>query len=441
MPSSRPPAPDLSGRPTETAIPLQGIELVTTTNGHALPASQLLAATGERVVDLGDDLRAHLAINVIHDGRLLPTPFLTRSGKPVDPSMVRPLFVHERDWGASLVGAELAGALGLDSYLHVHVARVLLDFGRFPGLTPHNASYMERLAINTPFAQWLSFDQHWRLLAHWYDAISDHMDRVMLRKVLTIGVHTYDVYNDSGTLRPEVSIINRALSYQHNNRMPQGLFDALYPDRLGEFTCDRVLPSRISLHLERAGVPVALNFPYCLPEGSVEVRSQVWHFFDYVRDRMHQAYADTISDPVYDLVWAMLLDTNLRSSDCQALRSYLHMFRTPQKGRVREFRTARKAYEHIQAFVHADSGKIIDDYRFGEGRPGAIGIEIRKDLLWELDDKLQPIAPRPGNARSIAQLVAQAIDHYFKIDRATRNPYNQTIRSPRPPHVRPHREG
>lgn len=434
----RPPAPDVVREPGLPAIPLHEVAMVTDESACELPPSEMISAQGSAVVNLGDDLRPHIAVTVIHDGRVVPGPFLTRNGQPVDPELIVPLYTRERDWGASLIAAELAGALGIDSFLHVHVARVLMDFGRFPGLTPKNATYMERFAINTPFAQWLDFHQKWTLLDKWYDAISAHMDRELSDKVLTIGVHTYDVYNESGTLRPEISVLNRALSYQQFTRMPQGLFDPLYPDRLGEFTCDRVLPSRISLNLERSGVPVALNFPYCLPEGSVEVRSQVWHFFDFVRRRMVLAHPDIIDQPAYDLVWAMVLDTNLRSSDCQALRSYLHMFRTPPRGRIREFRAARRAYEHIQDFVRADNGQLIDDYRFGAGRPGAIGIELRKDLIWELDDDGQPIAPRYDNARAIARLIAQAIDHYFKIDRARRIPYNQTIRSPEPPHDRSH---
>lgn len=403
---------------------------------QVLPPSQLLAASGDPAIALPQDLLDQIVIECIHDGRVLPRRFLTCPDGERCLEDVEALYHRERDWGASLIASELAGALGLESWFHVHLARVLMDFGRFPGLTPPHASYMERYAINSPFAQWLGYEQKRDLLGDWYDRISDHMDQVLARRGLTIGVHTYDVYNESGTLRPEISILNRTLAYQQSSRMPVGLFDPLYPDRLGEFTCDRVLPSRISLHLERSGLPVALNYPYLLPEGSVEVRSQVWHFFDWVRERMVQQQPEIADDPVYHLVWRMLMDTNLRSSESQALRSYLHMFRTAPRGRKREFAAARKAYEAIRAFQLRDEGRLIDEYRFGEGRPGAIGIEVRKDLVWELDKELRPVRPRLDNARRIARLVAEAIEYYFTVDRTRRIPYNTPIRSPEPPHER-----
>lgn len=423
--------PPLSSRPV-LALDQKGP--VTDRASTTFWPSELVAAAPSAPVDIDPGLLPHIAITCIHDGSAIPSDFLTRQGAPVDPAEIEHLYARERDWGASLVASELAGALGVSGFLQVHIARVLMDFGRFPGLTPLNASYMERLAINSPFAQWLEFDQKWALLERCYDRISDHMDRDVCRKVLTIGVHTYDVYNASGTLRPEISIINRLQAYQQHSRMPHGIFDPLYPDRLGEYTCDRVLPSRISLHLERNGVPVAINFPYCLPEGSVEVRSQVWHFFDFVRERMLDQDPGLADDPIYDLVWDMLLDTNLRSSESQALRSTLHLFRTAPRGRKREFEAARRAYNHIESFVRGKDGALIDAYRFGAGRPGALGIEIRKDLVWEFDRKGNPMGPRHDNARQLARLIAEALERYFRTDRDRRIPLHEAIRSHRPPH-------
>lgn len=385
----------------------------------ALPPSQFLPPRGEPRVDLDPSLRQQIAIGVIHDGCVVPARFMCRDGEAVDPAEIAPLYARERDWGAALVASELAGALGLDGFLHVHLARVVMDFGRFPGLTPPHASYLERFAINSPFAQWLGHEHKRQLLADWYDRISDQVEVALTRRTLTIGVHTYDSYNDSGTLRPELSVLNRTQGYQTKSRMPPGLFDPLFPDRLGEFTCDRVLPSRISLHLERAGVAVALNYPYCLPEGSVEVRSQVWHFFQWVRERMGREHPEMLDDPACLMVWRMLLDTNLRSSESDALRSALHMFRTPPRGRLREFEAARRAYERISAWVRQDGGGQLDAYRFGQGRPGAIGIEVRKDLVWEFDAAGRPIGPRRDQARRIAALLAEAIAGYLVEDRGS----------------------
>lgn len=421
-----------SARPS--CIPLHEAPIVSTVDDAVVPPSQYLPPVGDAVVDLGERLRRTVAINVIHDGRVVPAEFLRRDGQNVEHHELDGLYTRERDWGASLVAGYLAGALGLDGFLHVHIARVLMDFGRFPGLTPEHAAYLERYAINTPFSQWLDFQGKRALLERCYDRISDHMDQALSRKVLTIGVHTYDVYNQSGTLRPELSILNRTMGYQRNSRMPAGLFDPLYPDRLGEFTCDRVLPSRISLHLERNGLPVAQNYPYLLPEGSVEVRSQVWHFFDWVRHRMADTDPEVLTHPAFARIWRMLLDTNRRSSESQALRSYLHMFRTAPPGREREFEQARHTYEAVRSFLRAGGGRVIDEYRFGEGRPGAIGIEIRKDLVWQFDDQGRAVAPRHDNAQRIARLVAQAIGRYFLDDLHRRIPFNQEIRDPALPH-------
>ena len=42
-------------------------------------------------------------------------------------------YYYERDWGASMVAGEIASFLGLPGHYSVNVARVLMDFGRFPG--------------------------------------------------------------------------------------------------------------------------------------------------------------------------------------------------------------------------------------------------------------------------------------------------------------------
>ena len=51
---------------------------------------------------------------------------------------------------------------------------------------------------------------------------------------------------------------------------------------MAEFTVDQILRDRISLTLEK-GIPVAHNYPYLLPEGSIEVRHQVWRFFKWLQ--------------------------------------------------------------------------------------------------------------------------------------------------------------
>ena len=208
-----------------------------------------------------------------------------------------------------------------------------------------------RFAINHPFSELLSFSQKRNLLESHYDQISFGMDKAIQGKMVKIAVHTYDRYNSSGTERPAVSLVTRALGYQLESEMPYGVFDPIYPDILAEVTVDRILRDRVSLNLEKSGIAVAHNYPYLLPEGSPEVRHQVWSFFNWVRLNFEEAYPDTTRLPEASLVWGMLLDTNLRSAEASALRDFLHMFRRPPKGRVRDFTRAQKLYRRITNFI------------------------------------------------------------------------------------------
>jgi hypothetical protein len=201
--------------------------------------------------------------------------------------------------------------------------------------------------------------------------------------------------------------------------MPYGVFDPLYPDVLGESSCSRVLRDRISLNLERAGFRVSSNHPYALPEGSIEVRSQVWYFFSFVRRRFEQLEAATADDPAYALVWDMLLNTNLRHARAERLRGYLHRYRRVDAADQPLFAAAQVAYEHIARFV-ADSG-VVRAYRRSAQRPSSLALEVRKDLLCEMDpdtglpraatDKMQDVASE------VARIVAGAIRIYFENDR------------------------
>ena len=91
--------------------------------------------------------------------------------------------------------------------------------------------------------------------------------------------------------------------------MPADIFDPIYPDVLADYTVDRVLVSRLSLNLEKEHIAVGNNYPYLLPEGAMEVRHQVWRFFDWLH-KVHFDFPDTRQDPAYTAVWRMLQDTN-----------------------------------------------------------------------------------------------------------------------------------
>ena len=209
------------------------------------------------------------------------------------------------------------------------------------------------------------------------------MDQAIRGKQLKIAIHTYDKRNPSKFERPAVSILTRPLGHQHLSCRPFPHFDPAFPAKVIEYTADRLLRSRIAQTLEEASIHTADNFPYSLPEGSVEVRAQVWYFFQHAREA-YQGSAPPRALTVAsgrcprELVWNMLLDTNLRSAESQALRSYLHMFRNAPTGDEALFQAAREEYERICAFIHREYQRLVDQYRDALYRPSTILIEIRR---------------------------------------------------------------
>ncbi len=369
--------------------------------------------------DIPEDVRRGLMIDVAHDGDVIPEEFLVdQHGEPIDDSAFLQPYWEERDWGAGAVAAVTARKLGLAGYLHVHIARVVMDFSRFPGMTRRAPGHLSRFAINYPFSELLGFHQKKRVLESYYDAISAGFDTNIEGVVTKLAIHTYDKYNSSGTPRPTISILTRAASYQHSSEMPFDVFDPLYPDVLVEYTSDRMLRDRISLTFEREGFPVAHNYPYLLPDGSVEVRSQVWSYFRYLRQCFEEVYPETAPEDAYVRVWNMLLDTNLRSTESVLLRSYLHMFRHAPAERRRALQAAEKAYEHVVSFQAAHLEEIIAGYRVSPKRMSALGLEVRKDLVWDFEDDLVPLGPRADETERLGSILAKSIYTYLDVDRA-----------------------
>ena len=363
------------------------------------------------------DAKKRLILDVIHDGSVIPEEFLfDRHGDPIPEDAFLRHYEHERDWGASLIATELASHLALDGFYRVEIARVVMDFGRFPGITPKDADHLGRHAINYPFSHLLGFEQKRRILDHYYDRISQLFESEVSKTQVKLAIHTYDMYNRSGTRRPPLSILTRCIGYQVRSEMPFGVFDPLYPDILGEFTSDRILRDRMSLTLERAGLHTEHNYPYLLPDGSVEVRSQVWNFFRRTRRAFESERPETRESPAFQRVWEMLLDTNLRSSESESLRSYLHAFRRVPKADEAGFQAARKAYEEIASFLRRDGNHFVEKYRISRSRPSAIAIEVRKDLVFEFDENGRPLRPKPREARKISAIIARALHTYFTED-------------------------
>lgn len=369
-----------------------------------------------------EPIRDKLFVYTVHDGDVIPQRFrFDERGRPTVPhEIIERAHARERDWGANLVAKQLAIQLGLPAYGRVRIARALLDFNRFPGNTPPgNRDPLVRLSINRPFTEALSHAQKMDAL-DLYDSISDRLEQILHDKIIAIGIHTYDERNASTTSRPHLSLVTIPAGYQREARMPYGVFDPIYPDVLGESTCSRILRDRVSLNLERAGFRVISNHPYALPEGSTEVRSQVWYFFSYVRRRFEERYPETKPDPAFSLVWRMLLNTNLREALPEALRGYLHRYRRAAPEHDTLFRDAQLAYVRLRDFL-AD-GTICRDYRRDPDRPSSLAIEVRKDLLCELDRA--DAMPRPATAEArlrahvIGKVIAGAIRTYLETDRA-----------------------
>jgi hypothetical protein len=363
------------------------------------------------------DLLPRLLIHVIHDGDVIPGELLVdRAGAPIPEEAFREHYERERDWGASLVAGALCRHLGTAGFWRVEIARVVMDFGRFPGITTKDDDHLTRHAINYPFSKLLGYEQKRRILEHYYDALSQRYNELLPPTQVKLAIHTYDPFNQSGTRRPPASIITRCVGYQVRSEMPFGVFDPLYPDILGEFTSDRILRDRLSLTLESAGVHTEHNYPYLLPDGSVEVRSQVWSFFRIARQAFEAAYPETRGDAAFQMVWRMLLDTNLRSSQSEMLRSYLHAFRRVPEEYEAGFAAARLAYERIGDFIRRDDNAYVENFRHMPGRPSALGIELRKDLVFELDRDGHPVAPKLEEASRLAEILAHGLHVYFTED-------------------------
>lgn len=360
--------------------------------------------------------RERICVFTIHDGGEVPRRVLGADADTVvNHPEVGKTFVRERDWGANLVAECLVAELGLGSYLRVNLARVLLDYGRFPGVSRNGGDYLLRKSIYPPTADLLSPEVKHRLITHYYDGISARLTRRFADANVTLGIHTYDPVNVSGTERPEVGLVTRSLSYQWHATLPDGVFDRLFPSILCESTSNKSLMFQTVLNLEQGGRDVALNHPYVMPEGSVEIRAQVWFFFRFLHRRFAAAQPETEALPAYRRVWQMLLDVTRRSSDAELLRGYLHRYREAPAGDAALFAAARQAYGHIEAFLGSHEHELVNGYRFSAERPSCIGVEVRKDLLFDIDpDRQQATLRRDAhdNARDIARLIAPAVrDH------------------------------
>jgi hypothetical protein len=358
-----------------------------------------------------------LLVFTIHDGGQVPRHLWgDRSEEVLNLEEVRYAYMRERDWGANRVAEHLARSLGLAGYLRVNLARVILDFGRFPGTSALGEEYLRRHSMFPPVEHLLSEDAKHEVLARYYDGISQGLTQHFVDKKLTIGVHTYDRFNRSGTERPRLSLISRSLEYQLHANLPPYIFDPLFPAVLAEATCDRSLIYRLGLDLEMAGHPTATDFPYLMPEGSVEIRAQVWYFFRHLRKAFTEAHPETRDKAEYLRIWQMLQDVTRRSPDCERLRAFLHRYRDAPPNLENVFARARTAYGEIKEFLQREHHKLVEGYSFSTTRASCLGIEVRKDQMSVLNERNEVLGPRElagQRAEAIAEVIGTSIKAHF----------------------------
>ena len=306
-----------------------------------------------------------------------------------------------------------------------------MDFGRFPGSSKDDATHLGRHAINQPFTEWLNFNKREMFLKNTTTVSQTVLTNFYRAKILKVAFHTYDQYNESGTERPHVQLVTRMLSYQMEARMPADIFDPIYPDVLADYTVDRVLVSRLSLNLEKEHIAVGNNYPYLLPEGAMEVRHQVWRFFDWLHKKFTQTFQiqdKTQHTPPFGVCYK---DTNFRSAESAALRSIIHLYRRAYTNKASLYNRSLDAYHHIRTYLNANQ-HLIKGFRFDPMRCMSLGIEVRKDLVWTFDKNGNPIEPRFDQVNRIADLIATALVQYFTEDRVQMNK-NQHV-----PTINPH---
>ena len=398
-----------------------------------LDAVEVVPVDPERPADLSAD---DILVFTIHDGAQVPRHLWgERSEETLARPDVRAAYIRERDWGANLVAEQMARQLGLSGYLRVNLSRHIMDFGRFPGTSAVGEAYLMRHSLFPPVEFLLTEDAIHDLLARYYDGISQAITQHFAEKRITIAVHTYDPYNSTGTERPKIGLVTRSLSYQMESTIQPYVFDPLFPAILCEAVSDRALTYQVLLDLEKAGHHTALNYPYLMPEGSVEIRAQVWFFFRHLRHHFTRTFPDTRDRAEYQRVWQMLLDVTRRSPDCERLRAYLHRYRAAPAGLEEIFHRARGAYARIQEFLGTHR-TLVEEYRYAPERPSCLGIEVRKDQLCWVDAESGTVEKRPDAdefAGEVASIFAGSVLAYVadKNRRAQKQAPKDLLRRPR----------
>ncbi len=424
-------------------------------------------------VKVPDDLRAgirdsdmalrdaSILIDTIHDGYLIPPGVEAEYARDRSfQAEFHRTFNDERDLGAFNVCFALAAFLGLDRFYRVTVARNLLDFGRFPGVSPPEEAHLDRLSIFGPLAPYLV--QHGLVdgVLEIYDSISAEIESAIEATIegdlerrareegaglpfrredlvgsldharhhfLRIAVHTFDpkAAGEYGK-RPEVALVHRSRSIEEEGRVPRGAYSGFLPERLLAFTADRLLKAAVTTSLEAAWVPEFSDYPYKLPDGSVEMRMQIWLWYRYLRAcfERHQTAAkleklkmkDKAIELVtpgkkesdwktpYELFWMALSNPNQRHLYTRIIHGFLNHRTFPHELPAAQLdpEDLQELLGEVSDFYRDHKGEVARRYRYGGARPSTIVVEVRKDIAVDPE----------GSARVGAAIAAGVRDYY-----------------------------
>ncbi|MCI0562708.1 MAG: hypothetical protein MN733_29865 [Nitrososphaera sp.] len=351
------------------------------------------------------EMEQSIMVDVIHDGWVIPEPIYQGF---TDTEAIQLAFIKERDWGAHKVAKELARHLGLRGYYIVPLARVVMDYGRFPQpVYQYQArtsldGFFNRTSFNSPVADQITGEEKEKILSAYYDRVSESFEALLPTKLIKLAIHTYDERNIIGTPRAPVGLLTVPKHYQDESCIPSGAFDPLFPDTLGEFTASRRLTYELAVRLEDTGFSTALNLPYTLPTGSVEVRSQVWSFMCWLQKNFEASHLPKSDQERHSLdqIWKMLKNTNARRPTTLLYRKCLNANSEEVKQLLPE--GMRQAYNWVHRFLADNFEDLVLNYKFSSRRLNSIAIEVRKDLARE-----------PATVTRIAQPLAIGLRRYL----------------------------
>ncbi len=363
---------------------------------------------------VGDpDTTDPICLFTLHDGDVIPSNALGPHTELIAArSELTAAHIRRRDWGANLVARELAEVLGLACRAHVPLARVLLDAGRFPGVSSSGVPPAARRAVSPPLADLITGEIKHHIIVEYYDEIARGLARWLKRAQIILDVRTYTPDQPGCGASSSIEIITRRMRYPAHEQPPGTVFDPLFPSALFGPNCNRSLMLQAVVNQAPDARAARLDHAYYMPEGSVEIRVQVWAFFRFLRRRFTEAFPKTHHDVAFRKTWAMLLDITRRSLDAELLRGYLHSYREAPPDQQTLFVDARRAYAKIGRFLDLHEDTLVHGYRFSTERPSCITVEVGKDLFYDLDTERGTTRRRDDatdNARTVAQSIAPLV--------------------------------